>query len=61
MELIKSFLQRLLAIVTKYAKTVLDDVVAPMLEVHIVQILFLQKETIDREWECLYFPQREIT
>ena len=40
-EVIKHFLQGLLDIITKYAKTVMDDVVAPMLEAHIVQTLFL--------------------
>ena len=35
-EVIKDFSQGLLDIVTKYARTVLDDVVAPMLETHIV-------------------------
>ena len=40
-EAIKRFLQGLLDIVTKYAKTVSDDVVAPMLEAHNVQTLFL--------------------
>ena len=40
-EVIKEFLQELLDIVTKYAKTVADDVVALMLEAHIVQTLFL--------------------
>ena len=38
-EIIKSFLQRLLNIINKYAKTVSDDVVVPMLEIHIVQTL----------------------
>ena len=61
MEVIKDFLQGLLDIVTKYAKTVSDDVVAPMLETHIVQTLFLQKRTMAREWERLCFLQREIT
>ena len=35
-EVIKDFLQGLLDIVTKYTKTVSDDVVAPMLEARIV-------------------------
>ena len=48
-EVIKEFLQELLDIVTKYAKTVADDVVALMLEAHIVQTLFLQKQTMARE------------
>ena len=60
MEVIKSFLQRLIDIVTKYAKTVLDDVVGPLLEAHIAQTLFLQKHTMAREWERLCFLQREI-
>ena len=60
-EVTKSFLQGLLDVVTKYAKTVSDDVVAPMLEAHIVQTLFLQKQTMAREWERLCFLQREIT
>ena len=60
-EVHKSFLQGLLDIVTKYAKTVSDDVVAPMLEAHIVQTLFLQKQTMARDWERLCFLQREIT
>ena len=42
-EVIKSFLLGLLDIVTKYAKTVSDDVVAPMLETYIVQAIFLQR------------------
>ena len=61
MEVIKSFLQVLVDIVTKYAKTVLDDVVAPMPEAHIVQTLFLQKQTMARESERLCFLQREVT
>ena len=60
-EVIKDFLQGLLDTVTKYAKTVSDDVVAPMLEAHIVQKLFLQKRTMACEWERLCFLQREIT
>ena len=47
-EVIKSFLQGLLDIVTMYAKTVSDDVVAPMLKAHIVQTLFLQNQTMAR-------------
>ena len=47
-EVIKDFLQGLLDTVTKYAKTVSDDVVEPMLEAHIVQTLFLQKRTMAR-------------
>ena len=58
-EVIKSFLQGLLDIVIKYSKTVSDDVVAPMREAHIVQKLFLQKQTIACEWKCLCFLQRE--
>ena len=46
---------------TKYAKTVADDVVAPILEANIVQTLFLQKQTMTHEWECWCFLQREIT
>ena len=61
MEVIKDFLQGLLDIVTKYAKTVSDDVVASMLEAHIVQTLFLQKRNVAREWERLCFLQRKIT
>ena len=60
-EVIKSFLQGLVDIVTKYAKTVLDDVVASMPEAHIVQTLFLQKQTMARESERLCFLQREVT
>ena len=60
-EVIKDFLQGLLDMVTKYAKTVSNDVAAPMLEAHIVQTLFLQKRTMVHEWECLCFLQREIT
>ena len=48
-EVVKSYLQGLLDIVTKYARTVSDDVVAPMLEAHIVQTLFLQKQTVARD------------
>ena len=59
-EVIKSFSQGLLDKVTKYAKTV-SDVVAPMLEAHIVQTLFPQKRTMACEWEFLCFLQREIT
>ena len=40
-QIIKNFQQGLLKIATKYPKTVYDDVVAPMLEAHIVQTLFL--------------------
>ena len=60
-EVIKDFIQGLLDIVTKYAITVSDDVVAPMFQAHIVQTLFLQKRTMAREWERLCFLQREIT
>ena len=48
-EVIRNFLHRLYDIVTRYAKTVSDDIVAPMLEAHIVQTLFLQKQTMARE------------
>lgn len=34
------------------SKTVLDKVVAPMLEAHIVETLFLQKQTMAQEGEC---------
>ena len=61
MEVINSFLQGLLHIVTKYAKTVSDDVVASMFEAHIVQTLFVPKQTMARECERLYFLPREIT
>ena len=61
LEVIKNFLQGLLDIVTKYAKTISGDVVAPMLEAHIVQTLFLQKQTMASERERLCFQQREIT
>ena len=60
-EIIKNFLHGLLDIVTIYTKTVSDDVVAPMLEAHTVQTLFLQKQTMAREWERLRFLQRDIT
>ena len=60
-KVIKELLQELLDIVTKYAKTVADDVVALMLEAHIVQTLFLQKQTMACEWERLCSLQREIT
>ena len=61
MEVIKNFLHGLLDIVTRYPKTVSDDVVAPVLEAHIAQTLFLQKQTMARKWERLCFLQREIT
>ena len=48
-EVVKSYLQGLLDIVTKYARTVSDDVVAPMLEAHIMQTLFLQKQAVARD------------
>ena len=60
-EVIKNSLQGLLDIVTKYAKTGSDDVVAPMLEAHIVQPLFLQKQIMARKWERLCFLQEKIT
>ena len=60
-EVIKKFLQRLLDIVTKYAKTVSDNVVAPMQEAHIVQTVFLQKQTMVWEKGRLCFQQRKIT
>ena len=60
-EVVRSFLQDLLDIVTKYAEVVLDDLVAPILEAHIVQTLFLQKQTMAQEWKHLCFLQREIT
>ena len=60
MEVTKNFLHGLLDI-TRYAKTVSDDVAVPMLEVHIVQTLFLQKQTMAGEWERLCFLQREVT
>ena len=49
-EVIKNFLHGLLDIVSRYAKTVSDDVVVPMIEAHIVKTLFLQKQTIARQW-----------
>ena len=48
-EVVKSYLQGLLDIVTKYARPVSDNVVAPMLEAHIVQTLFFQKQTVARD------------
>ena len=60
-EVIKNFLHGLLDIVTRYAKTVYDDMVAPMLEAHIVQTLLLQTQIMAREWERLCFLQREVT
>ena len=60
-EVIKNFLHGLLDMVTRYAKTVSADVVAPMLEVHIMQTLFLQTQTMARKWERLCFLQREVT
>ena len=60
-EVIKNFLHGLFDIVTRHTKTVSDDVVAPMLESHIVQTLFLQKQSMAREWERLCFLQREVT
>lgn len=58
---IRSFLQGLLNIVTKYAKTVSDDAVTPILEAHIAQTLFLQKQIKSQEWERLCFLQSEVT
>ena len=60
-EVMKSFLQGLIFIVTKFANAVSDDVVAPMLEGDFVQTLFHQKQTMAQEWERLCFLQREIT
>ena len=60
-EVIKNFLHGLLSIVTRYAKTVSDDVVPPMLETHIAQTLFLQKQIMAHKWERLCFLQREVT
>ena len=60
-EVVRRFLQCLIDLVTKYAETVLDDVVTLRLEGHIVQTWFLQKQTIAPEWECLCFLQLEIT
>ena len=57
---IRSFLQGLRNIVTKYAKTVSGDAVAPMLEAHIVQTLFLQKKIKSQDWEGLCFLQSEV-
>ena len=54
-EVIKNFLHGLPDIVTRQTKTVSDDVVAPMLESHIVQTLFLQKQSMARQWERLCF------
>ena len=61
MEVIKNFLHGLFDIVTRYTKTVSDDVVAPIVEAHIVQTLLLQKQIMAREWERLCFLQREVT
>ena len=58
---IKTFLQGLLDIVTKHTLKVLYNLVAPMLEAHIVETLFLQKQNMPRECERLSFLQREIT
>ena len=60
MKVIRNFLHGLLDIVTRYANTVSDDVVAPMLEAQIVQTLFLQKQTMACESERLCFLQREV-
>ena len=59
-EVVRSFLQGFLNLATKYAKIVSDDVVTPILEAHIVQTLFLQKQAMAQEWECLCFLQKEI-
>ena len=60
-EVMKSFLQGLIFIVTKFANAVSDDMVAPMLESDFVQTLFHQKQTMAQEWERLCFLQGEIT
>ena len=60
-EVVRSFLQGFLDLATKYAKIVSDDVVTPILKAHIVQTLFLQKQAMAQEWECLCFLQKEIT
>ena len=49
-EVMRNFLPGLLDIVSRYTKTVSDDVVAPMLEAYILKTLFLQKQTIAHEW-----------
>ena len=43
------------------ASTVADDVVALLLEAHIVQSIMYQKQLIMREWERLCYIQKEIT
>ena len=60
-KLAPELLHGLLDIVATYAKQVADDVVAPMLEAHIVRTLFLQKQLMAKEWERLCFMQREVT
>ena len=61
MDVIKDFLQGLPDIVTKYAKTVSDNVVAPMLEAHIVQTLFLQKQTMVHVGALVLSTKRDYT
>ena len=61
MDVIKDLLQGLPNIVTKYTKKVLDNVVAPMLEAHIVQTLFLQKQTMVHVGAFVLSTKRDYT
>lgn len=55
------FLASFLKVVVRYAFTVADNVVARLLEAHIVQSIMYQKQLMMREWERLCYVQKEIT
>ena len=48
-------------IITKYARQVGTDAIAPILEAHIVRNILLEKQRIAQEWQRGCFLQQEIT
>ena len=55
------FLASLKEFVVRYSSTAADDVLAPLLEAHIVQSIMYQKQLVMHEWEILCYLQKEIT
>ena len=54
-------LNHLSNVVKKYSEAVANDVVAPLLQAHIIQTIIIQKQQMAEEWEKACFLQGEIT
>ena len=48
-------------VIVRYASAVTGDVVAPLLEAHIIQTIVYQKQLMMRNWERLCHVQKKIT